>query len=230
MRCSGSESSTQSARGYEVLAAQRTTEIAGELGDTAQAAVNAATRLQEAKEVSEVDVLRARVEANSAQLQLAAARKAHDAAWRQLAMVVGMPSMQPKSLANKLDDALPILSWDEIAAEPLSLSPQVAHARSGVDRARGVLSRACAGRTPNIETGASVRYNDDSNDTTLSLQVGMPLAIYDRNQGSIMKAQAELVAAQRNVERVQLLLQDQLSDEIKLIHSPMMPSSACASL
>ncbi|MHB8972727.1 MAG: TolC family protein [Pirellulaceae bacterium] len=66
-----------------------------------------------------------------------------------------------------------------------------------------------------METGAAVRYNDDSSSTTLSLQVGVPLMIYDRNQGNIMKAQAELMAAQQNVQRVQLLLQDQLAEAFR---------------
>jgi outer membrane protein TolC len=43
----------------------------------------------------QVDVLQARVEANSARLQLVAARKTHAAAWRQLAAVVGVPELEP---------------------------------------------------------------------------------------------------------------------------------------
>ncbi|MHB0958848.1 MAG: TolC family protein [Pirellulaceae bacterium] len=145
-------------------------------------------------------------------MKLAAASKTHAAAWRRLAMVVGMPELQPAPLADSLDDSLPDLSWNETAAELLDQSPQVAYARSGVERARAALARAEAGRMPNIETGAAVRYNDDSSDTTLSLQVGVPLMIFDRNQGNIMKAQAELNAAVQNVQRVELLLQDQLAE------------------
>ena len=70
-------------------------EIADELVRIGQAAVEVAERLNKAREVSEVDVLQARVEANSAKLQLTAARKSHTAAWRRLAIVVGMPGMPP---------------------------------------------------------------------------------------------------------------------------------------
>ena len=66
-----------------------------------------------------------------------------------------------------------------------------------------------------METDASVRYNDESGSTTLSLQVGVPLMIHDRNQGNIMKAQAELLAARQNVQRVELLLQDQLAEAFR---------------
>ncbi|MHB0955475.1 MAG: TolC family protein [Pirellulaceae bacterium] len=200
---------------YNVLAAQRTMEIAEELFAIGKTALETAEKLNQARQVSQVDVLQARVESNSARLQLTAARKTQEAAWRRLAMVVGMPAMQPASLADSLDDNLPELSWNQTAADLLEQSPQVAHARSGVDRARAAVARACAGRTPNIETGAAVRYNDDSSSTTLSLQVGVPLMIYDRNQGNIMKAQAELMAAQQNVERVELLLQDKLAEAFR---------------
>ncbi|MHB8864697.1 MAG: TolC family protein [Pirellulaceae bacterium] len=199
-------------RAYEVLAAQRTMEITDELVGIGTAAENTAEQLFQARQVSQVDVLQARVEANTARLKLAAARKTHAAAWRRLAMVVGMPHLQPAPLADRLDDSLPDLSWNETATELLDQSPQVAFARSGVERARAAVARACAGRTPNIETGASVRYNDDSSDTTLSLQIGVPLMIFDRNQGNIIKAQAELAAAVQNVQRIELLLQDQLAE------------------
>ena len=41
--------------------------------------------------------------------------------------------------------------------------------------------------------------------------IGVPLMIHNRNQGNIMKAQAELAAAQHEVKRVELLLQEQLA-------------------
>jgi cobalt-zinc-cadmium efflux system outer membrane protein len=199
-------------RAYEALAAQQTMAIAEELVGIGQTAVDVAERLHKAQETSQVDVLQARVEANSAKLQLAAAQKTHAAAWRRLALVVGVPGMQPSSLTDSLDGNLPDLSWDDTSAALLSQSPQLAHAYSGVERAQWAVARACAGRTPNVETQAAVRYNDDSSDTTLSLQVGVPLMIFNRNQGNIMKANAELAAAQREVERIELALQDRLAE------------------
>ena len=198
-------------RACEVLATQQTMEVVGELVEIGQAAAGTADRLYRARQVSQVDVLQARVEANSARLQLVAARKTHDAAWRRLAAIVGLPDMQPTSLADSLDESLPGLSWDATLGAMLAQSPQVAHARSRVEQARCAVARALAGRTPNIETGAAVRYIDESDSTTVSLQVGVPLVVYDRNQGNIMKARAMLSAAQQNVQRVELLLHDQLA-------------------
>jgi cobalt-zinc-cadmium efflux system outer membrane protein len=47
---------------------------------------------------------------------------------------------------------------------------------------------------------------------TASIAVGVPLQIFDRNQGNIAKAHAELAAARREVRRVELSLQDRLAE------------------
>jgi cobalt-zinc-cadmium efflux system outer membrane protein len=198
-------------RAYEVMAAQRTMTLAVELVKIGQAATDIAEQLNKARQVSQVDVLQARVEANSARLLLVAARKTHAAAWRQLAAVVGVPEMEPAPLAGQLEDALPELTWNDSLTALLTGSPQLARALAGVERAQAAVAQACAQRTPNIDTNASVRYNEDSNNTTVSLWVGVPLMIHNRNQGNIMKAQAELAAAQQEVKRVELLLQEQLA-------------------
>jgi cobalt-zinc-cadmium efflux system outer membrane protein len=199
-------------RAYEVLAAQRTMELADELVKIGTAAADTAEKLFQARQVSQVDVLQARVEANTVRLQIVAARKAHESAWRQLATVVGVPEMEPAKLAEQLEDGLPERTWDTAVSELLGQSPQLARALAGVERARCAVARACAQRTPNIETNTSVRYNDNTDSTTVSLLVGVPLQIHNRNQGAILRAQSELAAAQHEVERVQLLLQNQLAE------------------
>jgi cobalt-zinc-cadmium efflux system outer membrane protein len=72
-------------------------------------------------------------------------------------------------------------------------------------------------------------------DTFASVQVGVPIPIYNRNQGNIYKAQAELTTAQREVERVQLALQqklalvfEQYSTALQLVekyHRDMLPNA-----
>lgn len=198
-------------RAYDVMAAQRTMALTDELVKIGEAATALAERLNAARQVSQVDVLQARVEANSARLQQVAARKSHAAAWRQLAAVVGMPDMQPAAVAGQLEDDLPELSWDDSVAGLLNGSPQLAQALAGVERAQAAVAAACAQRTPNIEALAAVRYNDNSNSTNASLMLGVPLMIHNRNQGNIIKAQAELAAAQQELKRIELLLQEQLA-------------------
>ena len=198
-------------RAYDVMAAQRTAALTDELVKIGETATAIAEQLNKARQVSQVDVLQARVEANSARLQQVAARKSQAAAWRQLAAVVGVPDMEPAVLAGQLEDELPDLAWNDSVAKLLNGSPQLAQASAGVERAQAAVAAACAQRTPNIEAMAAVRYNDASNSTNASLMLGVPLLIHNRNQGNILKARAELAAAQQELKRIELLLQEQLA-------------------
>jgi outer membrane protein, heavy metal efflux system len=93
----------------------------------------------------------------------------------------------------------------------LAESPQLAGAQAGVARAQAALSRECAGRIPNVDLQAAVQYDNSTQDTFASVQVGIPVPFYNRNQGNIRKAQAELIAAQNEVQRVQLALRQRLA-------------------
>jgi len=87
----------------------------------------------------------------------------------------------------------------------------LASAQAGVARAQAALSRQCAGRVPNVDLQGAVQYDNATQDTFATLQVGLPIPIYNRNQGNIRRAQAELLAAQRNVQTVRLALQQRLA-------------------
>ena len=67
---------------YEVLVAQRTVELNRRLVDIGREGVTAANRLLEAMEVSRVDVLQAKIEADSSALRLHDAENRHRAACR----------------------------------------------------------------------------------------------------------------------------------------------------
>ena len=57
----------------------------------------------------------------------------------------------------------------------------------------------------------SVQKDNVTGDTIAGVQVGIPLPIWNRNQGEIMQAQAEISQARRNVDRVQLNLKNRLA-------------------
>ena len=203
------------ARAYEVVTAQRIVDLNERLFAIGTEGVKAAGDLHRAREVGQVDVLQARIEANSAKLALSNARNEYMAAWRRLAAVTGMPEMTPTPLADHLDQQVPAFSWNETVARLLAESPELARAWSGTERAKCALARAQAGRKPDIDVEASVRYNNATEDTTATIGVGVPLQIFDRNQGNIRKARAELAAARWEVRRVELALHDRLAGVFK---------------
>ena len=196
---------------YDVLVAQRTIEIMEQLLYIGEEGVRSTESLMKAKEVGRADVLQAYIEAESARVLLERARNRHAASWRNLAAVVGVANMPPRPLVGEAWDELPLLTWEDTYSRLLAESPQLAAAQAGVARAQAVLNREFAQRVPNIDMKTAVQYDNASKDTFASIQVGVPMPIFNRNQGNIRKAQEELLTAKNDVQRVQLELQQRLA-------------------
>jgi outer membrane protein, heavy metal efflux system len=196
---------------YDVVVAQRKMELTEQLLRVGEEGVQSTKALMKAKEVARADTLQAHIEAESARVLLERAKNQHAAAWRNLAAVVGNANMPPQRLAGEAWDGLSVLTWEDTYNRLLAESPQLAAARAGVARAQAAVSRECAQRVPNIDLQMAVQYDNATKDTFATVQAGVPMPIFNRNQGNIRKAQAELMAAQNEVQRVQLDLQQRLA-------------------
>jgi cobalt-zinc-cadmium efflux system outer membrane protein len=196
---------------YNVLYAQQTIEINEQLIHIGEESTKTAEKLFAAKEVSLVDVLQSRVEADAARLQLQNARNRHQSAWLQLTAVIGMPEMEPVALVGRLEDELPQLNWNTAWEQISAGSPQLAEASAGVDRARCQVTRQYAQRVPNVDLRTAVEYNNEIGENIAAVEVGLPLPIFNRNQGNISTAQSQLIAAQNEVRRVELELRQRFA-------------------
>ncbi|NLF68921.1 MAG: TolC family protein [Candidatus Anammoximicrobium sp.] len=196
---------------YLVLLAQKTLAISEQLVRIGDEGLQTTEKLRTAKAVSLTDVLQARIEAQTARLSLNQAENRHRAAWRQLATVLGRPNLEPSPLAGDVDADLPDLNWDNVLQRVLTHSPELAGALAGVERARSNVALQCASRRPNISIAAAAKYDTGSYDSVADLGLVVPLPLFDRNQGNILAAQAELIAAENEVQRVGLDLQNRLA-------------------
>jgi cobalt-zinc-cadmium efflux system outer membrane protein len=197
---------------YDALVAQRTVELADRLVKVADEGLRAAEALLKAKEASRVDLLQARVEANTARILLEDAQNRHQGAWRRLAAVVGMPDMAPGPLAGNVEDVGLPLRWEDALSRVLSESPELAAAAARVRAARWATERARVEWVPNVEVEAAVHHDNATGDDVVGTRVALPLPLFNRNQGNIVAADARLVAAQRGLERVRLSLQNRLAE------------------
>jgi cobalt-zinc-cadmium efflux system outer membrane protein len=195
----------------EALAAQRLQELNRELVRVGEEGMRATTELLRAKEVSRVDQLEAQIEADAARLRLRQADERYRAAWRQLVAVIGMTDLQPGPLQGSLEEQVPELDWDTSLQRLMAESPQLAQAQAAVAQARCALAREQAGRIGNLEFEVSAAHDNATGDNIAGVQVGMPLPVFDRNQGNICRAVADLRAAQCEVERIALELRERLA-------------------
>lgn len=197
---------------YEVLAAQESLDLARELVRIGTEGVRTTGQLLAAQEVSRVDLLQAEIESALAANLLTEAENRIQGAWRALAALLAVPEMPLARLEGDLGGDLQQIDWPSAIERLLRESPELAAAWSDVERARFALSRAIAEPTPDINLQGSVQYDDATQNTVASVQVGLPLPLLNRNEGAIRRARAELVVARQEVARLELALQQRLAD------------------
>ena len=125
--------------------------------------------------------------------------------------LLGVPDMKPAHLIGNLEGNLPNLTWEESLRRLLAGSPELAEARAGVERAQAAIARERAERIPNFAVRTGVRYHHPSEDAVATVELGLPLPIFNRNQGNIYRARSQLTAAQQEVRRVELALRERLA-------------------
>ena len=118
--------------------------------------------------------------------------------------------MQP--LSGELTTELPLAEWETSLIRLQSESPEVAAALTQIQRARWALAASLPEAKPNVDVQVGVQYDDATQDPIAMLQVTMPLAIFNRNQGGVREAQAQIVEASRNADRLQRELQERLAE------------------
>ena len=200
---------------YEALLAQRRVELAAELVRLTAEAAEASKSLVEAEEIPVAGMLQTEVQQQNAQVLLRTAHNGLSQAWRRLSTVVGGAALPIQRLEGEVSQLPELLDWEQQLARLQTESPEIAAAMAEVERTRRALNRACVEAVPNISTQLSVQYDDATSDTIAGVQVGIPLPLWNRNQGGIRQAQAEVTEAVRNVDRVELNLNRRLADAFR---------------
>ena len=200
---------------YEAYLAQQRLELSRSLQLIGRQAVATADALLNAQEGRRTDLLQAEIEGQRANIDLAQAESNVSGAWRRMAALVGQQEMPMQPLAADLDALRWSSPWNETLLELLAESPEVAEAVAAVERARFAVARACAEPIPDVTAQAMVQYDDSTNDTVAGAQVTLPLPLWNRNQGGIAKAQAELTAAHRHLNVIEQRLQHDLATQFQ---------------
>ena len=196
--------------GYAALIAQRRVQLANDLVRLSGQAVAASQELLKAEEIPLAGLLQTEVEQQNAQLLLQTAGNDLNAAWQQLSAVIGQ-DLPVQTLAGDVSQLPAALMWDEVLIRITASSPELGAAMTEIVQAQAALRRAYAEPVPDVSTQLSVQYDDSTNDTIVGAQVGIPLPLWNRNQGGIRQARAEIAEAQRNAVRVEMDLKQRLA-------------------
>ncbi|HJQ69239.1 MAG TPA: TolC family protein [Blastocatellia bacterium] len=209
---------------YEALGAERRVELRTELTRIAREAIKTTSELLNVGQADRPDFLESEMEAQRVELELVNAQNDREQIWRLLASVVGVPAMEPSRLAGDLEANLPKLDQQTLMATLLGGSPEIRSARAEVERARAVVARAKAERAPDLFLRGSIGYSNEllegagparKTGPEASVEIGVTLPLFNRNQGGIAAAEAELVVAERDLKRVELALRMRLAQAFR---------------
>jgi outer membrane protein, heavy metal efflux system len=199
---------------YQALAAQEMVDLRQKLAKLADDAVETSRQLGNVGQADQPDILEAEVEGEQSELAVVAADQNQIRRWRELAATVGKPEMPLAPLAGNLQD-MPEGNPDQWMQAILEESPAVKIAQLGVLKAEASLARARREPIPNLQLRGGLEKNlepEAITNRTIGLQgfaeVGVQIPIFNRNQGGVGATRAELERAQREVQRIQLVLRE----------------------
>lgn len=202
-------------RFYEVLGAQEAVFATQALEKIALRGLSTAETLLENKQGSKGDVLQATIQLETVRVSKEDALYRHYAAWQQLANIVGDPGLAPSLLEGTLDAAMPELDFDQCLEELLAKSPQLTSSQANLDHTRAEWQLARAQAIPNVTLQTVIERDNATKSTQASTLVALPVPIYNRNQGNIYRAMADIRAAEAEMDRVRLVLRDLLSESFR---------------
>lgn len=207
---------------YQALAAQDMVDMRKVLHRIAAETAKYSRQLFNIGQQNETEVLQAEVEAEHADLAVISAEHMRRRAMTALAAVVGNPSVREATLGGSLEENLPDLDEQQLLDALLRESPAVRIAQVGVARAEAALARARRERVPDLVLRGGLQQNRQQLETTgrpVGLQgfaeVGVRLKLFDRNQGNIQAAQADLERAQAEVKRIDLVLRERAASFVE---------------
>lgn len=209
----------------EAVAAQRDIDIAQERLRLANEVIRATQARVEAGRDALAQQRRAEVARETAQVALGRAQQNADIAARNLAALLAAPAVQVNAArATWFDDLGPQpASAPNMAADQLDrsrLEALTTQRRSELEHQRRLA-------IPDISVSGGVRYyRDGGGDAAFVLGLSVPLPVFDRNQGNIMRAGAEVARAEADAERGRLYLDASMAESERRLEEAWRAASA----
>jgi cobalt-zinc-cadmium efflux system outer membrane protein len=207
---------------YQALADQYRIQVRTNLGKLASEAVRISRELVNVGQADQPDQLSADVEAERIQLELGDAMDRQERTWRQLAAVVNDTSLKPVPLTGELEN-VPHLELEQALATIYADSPEVRAANIGVTQSDLALRRAKVEKIPDVIVSGGVRDNRELLEQGTAgilrpvgregfFDISVEIPIFNRNQGNVAAARAEVERAKLEVDRTKLALRSRLAE------------------
>ncbi|HMF12993.1 MAG TPA: TolC family protein, partial [Gemmataceae bacterium] len=199
---------------FAVLVAQENVRVSRALAQFTEDVYNAGLELLRSGFAVTYEPMQFRSQVFQARNSLVTARNSHNTAWRQLASALGLPGMPPTQVAGRVDAALPVFPYEQVRDAILSRHTDVLTAQNDILRAR--INLRLARITPIPDVDLQLKFQRDypgfTSNTTTSIQLTVPVPVFDRNQGNIVQAEAQLRSAEEEPHKARDDLYARLAD------------------
>ena len=143
-------------------------------------------------QASRPDLLLAEIGLNEARMDLLTRENHFLAQWRELTSLVGCPELPFAPLQGRLEpEGLP-LNWESSLGRLLEESPELQAAQAHVVHDQIAVQRERVEPVPDLRLRGASGYDFETNNAVASVEIAMRLPLWDRNQGTIQQARADL--------------------------------------
>lgn len=197
-------------RFFDALSAQMSVTIHDRMLKRAEDAQTNAHELMRVGQADAADVLKAEIQAEQSKMDFVEAQRMFLASFARLAATAGVPAMSAQGLDGTLTEP-PQIDVQEILHTTVADSPAVKQSQASVAVAEAQVKSAERESIPDVKVTAGEWYSgerlDGINKATGWMgfaQAGVQLPLWNRNQGNVGAAKADLSRAQAAVVRTQL--------------------------
>ena len=204
-----------------VLAAQELLEARHDLARIAQDVAETQRRLMNTGQADESEVLEAEVEAQRMRMAARMQENTLREEWRSLAAVVGQPTLPLAIVAGDLEKGWPELDEEQAVEAIAKESPAVQIADVAMGRAQAALARARREPIPDIQFRGGMEYNHETLGSVPFAkgwegiaEVAVQIPLFNRNQGNVTAARADVDRAEQEKKRIALTLRERAASAV----------------
>jgi len=187
---------TDTAKAFvEVLAVQERASLGKELLAIAEEELRDVAERVRTGKVAPLEADKARVARAASQIALEKAQRELAGARKRLAALWGSTTPSFERAEGRLDTLAPLPPAERLEALAAQ-NPDVARWAAETEQREAALALEKAKRLPDLSLSGGIKHAQETLDQALTLGLGSPLPLFDRNQGGVLEAEHSLAKAQ----------------------------------
>lgn len=173
--------------------------------------VEAAEQRMQAGEGSKIDLLQTRVQLQQLLLEQRQIDASLNAKRRELAALAGVPQWQSQAVTGQLPTEPSAIDWETVPVTLVAASPEYAAAQARIRQAAFAIRRHVVQPIPNLQLQLGAGRDNAVDAEMMTVQIGAPIPVFNRNQGNLAAARAEYCRAVFEAQRIENAIQARLA-------------------